>query len=516
MNESGAASFTGLIDLAAASLGGRAVATSDDFFAEMNNLVAPGRGVFIEGKFTDRGKWMDGWESRRKRQPGYDWCVLELGAAGKVLGLDVDTNHFVGNCPSFASVDGVRARRGAPAEELLAMTWTELLPQSALRPGAQNLFAAAAAEPVTHVRLNIFPDGGVARFRVFGRVEPAWNERAGARDAETDAQVPPSLVDLAAVTNGGLALACSDAFFGPMNNLLLPGRAENMGGGWETRRKRGPGHDWILVQLGARGSIQVAEVDTNHFKGNYPDRCSNRARRRAGRAHHRPDREPRVGAALARDEARAERAPLLPRAARGRRAGHARAAQRLPRRRHQPPAPLGGARMTAAPHARVNAASREEAATLLLHCGGSTLWAERMLAMRPFASAEALHEGADRAWEGLGREDLLEAFGHHPRLGADLAGLRARFAAPAWSAQEQAGVARADEATLEALRAGNEAYEERFGFVFLVCATGKGAAEILALLEQRIGHDADTELRVAAGELAKIAHLRLDKLGEAP
>ena len=274
MNESGAASFTGLIDLAAAALGGRAVATSDDFFAEMNNLVAPGRGVFIEGKFTDRGKWMDGWESRRKRELGHDWCILELGAPGRALGLDVDTNHFIGNCPSFASVDGVRARRGAPADELLAMRWTELLPQSALRPGAQNLFASAAGEPVTHVRLNIFPDGGVARFRVFGRVEPAWNESAGARDAETDAHVPPSLVDLAAVTNGGLALACSDAFFGPMNNLLLPGRAENMGGGWETRRKRGPGHDWILVQLGARGEIQVVEVDTNHFKGNYPDRCS--------------------------------------------------------------------------------------------------------------------------------------------------------------------------------------------------------------------------------------------------
>jgi allantoicase len=266
-----AASFTGLVDLAAASLGGRAVGTSDDFFAGMGNLLLPGRGVFVEGKFTDRGKWMDGWESRRKREAGHDWCIVELGAAGRVLGLDIDTNHFVGNAPSFAAVEGVVAPRGTPAAELLGLAWTVLLPPSALRPGSQNLFAAEAAGAVSHVRLRIFPDGGVARFRVFGRVQPGWEAD---RDDETRTHVPANLVDLGAVKNGGLALACSDAFFGPMNNLLLPGRAENMGGGWETRRKRAPGHDWILVQLGARGAIEALEVDTNHFKGNYPDRCS--------------------------------------------------------------------------------------------------------------------------------------------------------------------------------------------------------------------------------------------------
>jgi 2-oxo-4-hydroxy-4-carboxy-5-ureidoimidazoline decarboxylase len=173
---------------------------------------------------------------------------------------------------------------------------------------------------------------------------------------------------------------------------------------------------------------------------------------------------------------------------------------------------MGAAR---GPHERLNEATRDEAAAMLLGCAGSSRWVDRMLGRRPFASAEALHEAADRAWDGLGREDLLEAFAHHPRLGADPARLRARFAAGpsgAWSAQEQAGVARADEATLEALRAGNAAYEERFGYVFLVCATGKGAAEVLALLEERIVHDPESELRIAAGELAKITHLRLDKL----
>src|SRR6185369_14861184 len=126
---------------------------------------------------------------------------------------------------------------------------------------------------VTHVRLNIFPDGGVARFRVFGRVQPDWDAPADLDD-EARAHVALGLRDLAAVKNGGRALACSDAFFGPMNNLLLPGRPADMGGGWETRRRRGPGHDWILVKLGARGTPAVIEVDTAHFKGNHPDRCT--------------------------------------------------------------------------------------------------------------------------------------------------------------------------------------------------------------------------------------------------
>jgi allantoicase len=290
MSEPVAVGFTGLVDLAAAALGGRVVGASDDFFAAADNLLQAGRGVFIEGKYTDRGKWMDGWESRRRRAPmpgvggaaaaaganqvDCDWCILELGAAGEIRGLDIDTNHFLGNHPPFASVEGSFAPRGTPLDALLAGAWVELLAQTPLRPGAQNLFAAIPRGAISHVRLNIFPDGGVARLRVFGRVSPpaAWDTADA--DAETRGRVAPDRVDLAAVKNGGLALACSDAFFGPMNNLLLPGRSIDMSGGWETRRRRGPGYDWILIKLGAPGAIDVVEVDTNHFKGNYPDRCA--------------------------------------------------------------------------------------------------------------------------------------------------------------------------------------------------------------------------------------------------
>jgi allantoicase len=272
MSDLAAASFTGLVDLAAEALGGRALSASDEFFASKDNLLKEGRGVFVPGKYTDRGKWMDGWESRRKRVLGHDHCIIALGAPGHVLGLDIDTNHFLGNHPPFASVEGLWAEPDVPLSELERMPFRELLAQVPLRPGSQNLFAAERGEPVTHVRLNIFPDGGVARFRVYGKVMPGRAQPPS--DAETLAHAAPSLIDLAALRNGALALACSDAFFGPMNNLLLPGRAADMGGGWETRRKRAPGYDWILIKLAERGRISVLELDTNHFKGNFPDRAS--------------------------------------------------------------------------------------------------------------------------------------------------------------------------------------------------------------------------------------------------
>ena len=265
------AGFNGLVDLAAAAIGGKALATNDDFFAGMENLILPGRAVFIPGKFTERGKWMDGWESRRKRGPGHDWCLLELGVPGQVLAFDIDTQHFVGNHPAFASVEGLFAAPGTPLSELEASRFQELLPQSPLLPGSQNLFVATAAGVVSHLRLNIFPDGGVARFRAYGKVSVAW--RAPELDDFARSRVPTGCFDLAALGNGALALACSDAHFGGMNNLLLPGRALNMGSGWETRRRRGPGSDWIVIQLGARGTARAIEVDTNHFKGNFPDRC---------------------------------------------------------------------------------------------------------------------------------------------------------------------------------------------------------------------------------------------------
>src|SRR3954468_18930306 len=263
--DAGVPAPAGVVDLASARLGGVALLANDEFFAEKENLLKPGRGVFIADKFTDRGKWMDGWETRRRRTPGHDWCVIQLGLRGVIRYVDVDTNHFLGNHPPFASLDALSTPELFPADPQIieGLRWIPILPQSPLNPGSQNVFEISNSEPSTHVRLNIFPDGGVARLRVYGTVIPDWTKMP-----------PDKLVDLAAIENGGVALACSDMFFSSMNNLIMPGRSENMGDGWETKRRRGPGYDWIILKLGRPGAIRKIEVDTNHFKGNFPDTCS--------------------------------------------------------------------------------------------------------------------------------------------------------------------------------------------------------------------------------------------------
>lgn len=258
-----AAAFTGLIDLAAEKVGGKALYCTDDFFAEKENLLKPGRGVFIADKYTDRGKWMDGWESRRKRVPGYDWCVIKLGIPGLIRGVDIDTNHFLGNHPPYASIDALDYDGHETSEAALqGKSWVSILPKVALKQGSQNIFAVVSEARWTHIRLNIFPDGGVARLKVYGESKPNWN----AKKAE-------EVVDLAAIENGGLVVAANDMFFGNKNNMIMPGRGVNMGDGWETRRRRDPGHDWAIVQLGHPGQLKEVEVDTNHYKGNYPDSC---------------------------------------------------------------------------------------------------------------------------------------------------------------------------------------------------------------------------------------------------
>jgi allantoicase len=267
-----AQAFANLIDLAARAFGGSIVGTSDEFFAEADGLLEAEEPVFEAHRYTDRGKWMDGWESRRRRHGGYDFCVIELGAPGRVAAFDIDTRHFVGNHPPYARVDGLCTPRGTPLDALLAASWSPLLDDVSLAPGSHNLFTAEPSEPVTHVRLSIFPDGGVARFRVFGCVAGL---SAPEHDEQSRVEVPPGLVDLAAVKSGGRALACSDSRFGGMQSLIMPGRARTMGEGWETRRARSPEHrsDWIVVALGARGTLAAVEVDTSHYKGNCPERC---------------------------------------------------------------------------------------------------------------------------------------------------------------------------------------------------------------------------------------------------
>jgi allantoicase len=347
------------IDLASERLGGAAILANDEFFAPKEALVKPSAPVWKEGEYTERGKWMDGWETRRRRTPGFDWCIVRLGLPGSLRAIVVDTAFFRGNYPAHCSIDGcaleghedLQARtptddeagavqralqdpgsRGARElreslllqlreleregtleykmvanhfEQLIGHRWNEiakelsitpkamqtaadeiakldprpglkyaapspieqadwfqLLPRSPLEGDSINHFEVRDARRVTHLRLNIFPDGGVARLRAHGIVLPDWNRLRKRGE-----------VDLAAVENGGVVVDCSDMFFGHRHNLIMPGTATHMGDGWETRRRRGPGHDWSIIKLGTRGSIQRATVDTTHFKGNAPDSC---------------------------------------------------------------------------------------------------------------------------------------------------------------------------------------------------------------------------------------------------
>ncbi len=250
-------SFTDLTDLASELVGGKALACSDDFFAPMERMLHASAPVWIEGKYDDNGKWMDGWESRRKRVPGHDWCVVQLGVPGVIRGLVVDTAHFTGNYPEYASVEAANC----PDGNWEKTSWTEILPKSALAGSSKNLFPVASEGVWTHLKLHMYPDGGIARFRVHGLPRPEWAKGKG-------------LVDIASILNGARALAASDVHYGNPENLTHPNRARVMGKGWETKRRRGPGNDWAILKLATRGKIRKVEVDTNHYKGNFPDTCS--------------------------------------------------------------------------------------------------------------------------------------------------------------------------------------------------------------------------------------------------
>lgn len=255
-------SFVEFPDLASERVGAEVLSCSDDFFAPKENLIKAAPAIFIPDKYTDNGKWMDGWESRRKRQPGYDWCVLRLGFRGEIHGVNVDTAHFLGNYPEYCSVEAAAVT--GEGKDPQSFSWKEILKKIPLQGGTENLFAISDPGHWTYVRLNIYPDGGVARLRVYGRGKPDWQRLKGAG----------APIDLAAIENDGRVLACNDKFFSHPDNIILPGRAKHMGEGWETRRRRGPGNDWIVIRLGTTGRIRKIEVDTNHYKGNFPDSCS--------------------------------------------------------------------------------------------------------------------------------------------------------------------------------------------------------------------------------------------------
>lgn len=251
--------FKGWINLAVPRLGAEVVSATDEFFASRERLIQPQAPVFINDKYDDHGKWMDGWESRRKRTPGHDHCLIRLGQPGLILGFDVDTSFFTGNYPPQASIDACLA----DSEPETDQQWTEIAGKQPLHGDSHNFLKVDKSGPWNWLRLHIYPDGGIARLRVFGQVCRPWSMADQASEH-----------DLAAIENGGRTLACNDMHFGAMENLIAPGRGLNMGDGWETRRRREPGNDWLILALGHGGILSRVQLDTAWFKGNYPARCS--------------------------------------------------------------------------------------------------------------------------------------------------------------------------------------------------------------------------------------------------
>lgn len=497
----GTALFRGLTDLASAALGGQALLASDEFFAGKENMLQPHEPEWREGAYTDRGKWMDGWEPRRRRAPGHDWCIVRLGAPGDLLGVDIDTRFFLGNHAPYASLWATCAPADAAPEWLRDhASWTPVLQQVSLERGGHNVFGLSPFPGATHIRLNIYPAGGVARLRVYGRPKPVplqQGERA----------------DLLSATRGGQALACSDMFFSRMDNLLLPFESATMADGWETKRSPLPRQDWAILALCQPGVLDSIEVSTRHFKGNYPEAIRIDGTMWPGAPPH----------ALTASQ---DWAPIAGPTRLGPDRAHTLAVHSPDTWSHLKVTILsdgGISRVRAYGRAAspepdallrwLNGMPDQQAREAFLRCCGAARWARQMSLDRPYASRAHLHGHAEHTWWHLGDGDWREAFTHHPRIGADVNALREKFSSTAaWSAGEQAGVSGADEATLRALAEGNRAYEVRFGHIFIVCASGLRADEMLACLRERMDNPPEVELRVAAGEQARITRIRLDKL----
>ncbi|MCP3871226.1 MAG: allantoicase [Gammaproteobacteria bacterium] len=252
--------FREWVNLADPRLGAEAVYATDEWFAGKDRLLKGESPVFLPDKFDENGKWMDGWETRRRREQGHDYCIVRLGLPGRIHGVDIDTTHFTGNYPPAASLQACYCPGGDVPGNI---EWTEILPSVNLKGHSHHLHSVGVEGRFSHVRLNIYPDGGIARLRVYGQPQRDWSDHR--RD---------DIVDLLAVENGGRALTCNDEHYGTIGNLNMPGRGVNMGDGWETRRRREPGNDWAILALGHPGIITGIEIDTGNFKGNYPDRCS--------------------------------------------------------------------------------------------------------------------------------------------------------------------------------------------------------------------------------------------------
>lgn len=250
-------------DVIGEKIGGRVVLFSDEWFAAAANLIKPKAPIRDASRFTHAGAWYDGWETRRHNVEEADWVIFRAGVAlARIVACEVDTAFFNGNHAPHISVEGVRV---ASDSELGHAPWEPVIAKSPCGPSQRHFFVRPAATETsyTHFRLRMYPDGGIARFRLYGIAEAVLPK---------DKSV---VLDMASAYNGGVAVRVSDQHFGSADNLLLPGRGHDMSDGWETTRSRTPGHvDWVVVRLGAPTKVHHVVVDTAHFRGNFPQKVN--------------------------------------------------------------------------------------------------------------------------------------------------------------------------------------------------------------------------------------------------
>ena len=470
-----------MTDLISEAVGGRVVACNDEFFAEAHNLLHSADPVWKEDVYTDRGKWMDGWETRRRREPGHDWCVIALGVAGRVRSVTVDTSHFTGNYPESFSLEAC----GVGGDERLeTVDWVEIIPRTSLSGDTKASFEVDDQHRITHVRLNIFPDGGVARLRLDGDPIPARHEVCPDDEG----------IDLASSVVGGEAIDASDVHYSPPSNLLRPTEPAGMWDGWETKRRRGPGNDWAVFRLGLPGVVDLVDVDTRHFKGNAPGWVSVQVSNQGqtweevvDRAEVKPDTVNRV--TLDRPaQAGFVRLDIHPDG------GVARL--RVKGR----PDPKGAERLRLL---YLNALFDEEARRFFHTVCAATTWVGEMLASRPYADGKAVLTAASVAFDALGEDDWLEAFAGHPRIGER---------GDRQADQEQSGTADAGASLLTALAEANQEYQATHGFTYIVYASGKTAEEMLGIARSRISKTREEELVNAAIEQRAITETRLRRM----
>lgn len=470
-----------MTDLLSVAVGGRVVECNDEFFAEAVNLLNPDPPVWKEDAYTEQGKWMDGWETRRRRTEGHDWCVLALGIPGRIEQVTVDTAFFTGNYPEEFSLEACGVGDDALTEKAF---WVELIPRTGLEGDSVAVFDIIEPARVTHLRLNIFPDGGVARLKVNGQPIPGLD----------DVCPEAGEVNLASLRLGTSPVDASDAHYSPPTNMLRPGEPRGMWDGWETKRRRGPGNDWVSFRLGLVGEIEEIEVDTRYFKGNSPGWVSMDV----------SDDGKVWTSAVARVEVEADAVNVI-------RPDPVPTAEYV-RLDIYPDGGVARLRVLGTPTSEsatrkrvdyLNSLFGQDATRFFRTACGSTRWISEMLSCRPFETARSVLEIADVNFMELETDDWLEAFGAHPRIGEK---------GDAVANSEQSAAAAAEPAVLSALARVNAEYEKLFGFTYIVYASGKSAEEMLEIAQRRLGNTRDQEVDIAAGEQRKITATRLARM----